>query len=105
MPSHVNHPRLARTFPANGTFTPAQHELYSALLSAQKQLVQLTTASTGYSLNDLHRRSVDILREELKQIGFDLGWQAGVLERVLYPHYLAHPVGIGVCGSRVLGCL
>ncbi|EIM85484.1 peptidase M24 [Stereum hirsutum FP-91666 SS1] len=85
---------ITRTFPANGKFTPAQHELYSALLSAQKSLVQLSTASTGFSLNDLHRRSVEVLREELKQIGFDLGWQGGVLERVLYPHYLAHPVGI-----------
>ena len=47
---------------------------------------------------DLHARSCALLRTELGALGFDLG--AGVLERVLYPHYLTHPVGIGA--SRAL---
>jgi intermediate cleaving peptidase 55 len=47
-------------------------------------------------MNDLHRRSVELLREELQRLGFSFtGRMTGVLERILYPHYLAHPVGIG----------
>ena len=35
-----------------------------------------------------------MLRTELKQIAFAFGMDWGVLERTLYPHYLAHSVGI-----------
>jgi len=61
----------------------------------QKALVALCVTENGYSLNDLHRRSVELLGEELKQVGFNLGRNTGVLERVLYPHYLSHSIGIG----------
>ncbi|ETW84620.1 Metallo peptidase M24B [Heterobasidion irregulare TC 32-1] len=85
---------ITRTFPASGTFTPPQRDLYAALLSAQKSLVALCTAAHGHSLDDLHRQSVSTLRKELQQIGFDLSMRSGLLERVLYPHYLSHPIGI-----------
>ncbi|KAA1465904.1 peptidase M24 [Dentipellis sp. KUC8613] len=85
---------ITRTFPANGHFTEPQRELYSALLAVQKACITLCAASNGHSMNDLHYRSVELLRQELKQIGFDLGWQSGVLERVLYPHYLSHSIGV-----------
>ncbi|VDC01149.1 unnamed protein product [Peniophora sp. CBMAI 1063] len=87
---------ISRTFPVSGTFTPPQKELYCAVLAAQKRLVELCVSSGGESMNDLHRHSVDMLRDELRAIGFDFGGRrgAGVLERVLYPHYLTHPVGI-----------
>ena len=65
----------------------------------QKALVALCVTENGHSLNDLHRRSVELLGEELKQVGFNLGRNTGVLERVLYPHYLSHSIGIGA------GCL
>ncbi|KAH9037655.1 peptidase M24 [Lactarius pseudohatsudake] len=71
---------ITRTFPVNGTFTPPQRELYAALLATQKALVK-----------DLHRRSVSLLRAELGKIG--LPCEGTVLERVLYPHYLTHPIG------------
>ncbi|KAG2345012.1 peptidase M24 [Suillus weaverae] len=83
---------ITRTYPANGSFTPPQKELYSAVLSAQKALVGLCTETEGLSLHDLHRKSCDLLRQELKQIGFTL--HTGDLERVLYPHFLSHPIGI-----------
>lgn len=83
---------ITRTYPANGSFTPPQKELYSAVLSAQKTLVGLCTEAEGLSLHDLHRKSCDLLRQELKQIGFTL--HTGDLERILYPHFLSHPIGI-----------
>lgn len=45
-------------------------------------------------MQELHRLSVQLLKQELNQIGFHLGSE-GDLERVLYPHYLSHPIGIG----------
>lgn len=63
------------------------------MLSAQKTLVGLCTEAEGLSLHDLHRKSCDLLRQELKQIGFTL--HTGDLERILYPHFLSHPIGIG----------
>ena len=95
-PAHsLDHPSIhtARTFPVNGTFTPPQRELYSALLTAQKALVKECAVARGHSLDSLHRHSVDLLRAELAQVGVPCA--GTVLERVLYPHYLAHPIGIG----------
>lgn len=44
---------------------------------------------------DIHRKSVDLLTEELKQIGFGSISKA-MVERELYPHYVGHPIGIGL---------
>ena len=47
------------------------------------------------SMSDLHRMSCDQLRQELTQIGFN-SLRIGDLERILYPHFLSHPIGIGM---------
>jgi len=78
----------------SGTYTPPQRELYSAVLSAQKEMIKLCSEKAGFSLQELHRKSCVILKQELNQIGFNLG-NEGDLERVLYPHYLGHPIGVG----------
>lgn len=82
---------ITRTYPASGTFGGPQRELYSAVLSAQKELIKLCSAQAGWSLHALHRKSCDLLCQELNQIGFDIG---GDLEKELYPHYLTHSIGI-----------
>lgn len=90
------YPRLARSYPASGTFTPPQAALYAAVLSAQKALISLCTESSHISLHNLHRKSCELLRVELNQIGFQLdSGDIGQLEKVLYPHFLSHPIGIG----------
>ncbi|KLO07415.1 peptidase M24, partial [Schizopora paradoxa] len=83
---------ITRTFPASGAFSSEQMDLYSAVLTAQKACIDLCTEASGMSLNDLHRKSCEILRQELQQLGFNL--TVGLLERELYPHYLSHPLGI-----------
>jgi intermediate cleaving peptidase 55 len=90
-PANATH--AARTYPVTGTFTGPQRDLYAAVLSAQKQLIELCTESARYSLHNLHRKSVDLLKQELNQLGF--GIMGGDLERVLYPHYLSHSIGVG----------
>ncbi|WFD35293.1 intermediate cleaving peptidase 55 [Malassezia cuniculi] len=85
---------ITRTFPtaADGRFSSAQRDLYEALLATLKGCTRLATASQGYSLAQLHRRSVEMLSAELRRLGFSL--RSGTLERVLYPHYIGHWLGI-----------
>jgi intermediate cleaving peptidase 55 len=89
----------ARTFPASGKFSTAQAELYSAVLTVQKELIKDCTESAGYTLYELHRKSCIQLREELTKLGFKFGSSMlggdTDLERVLYPHFLSHPIGLG----------
>ncbi|KAJ3783587.1 peptidase M24 [Lentinula aff. detonsa] len=82
---------ITRTYPANGTFTQPQRDLYSAVLSAQKALVALCHEGSDLNLYELHRKSCELLRQELLQLGFHL--HPGDLER-LYPHFISHPIGI-----------
>ncbi|PFH50558.1 hypothetical protein AMATHDRAFT_75540 [Amanita thiersii Skay4041] len=89
---------ITRSFPASGTFNGPQRDLYSAVLSAQKTLISLCTERASLSLYDLHRQSCDLLRQELAQIGFNTLF-TGDLERLLYPHFLSHPIGIGMFHS------
>ena len=44
------------------------------------------------------RESADMLQQELNNIGFNLrGTQgAGDIARVLYPHHVGHPIGVGM---------
>ncbi|KAJ3928745.1 MAG: peptidase M24 [Lentinula lateritia] len=82
---------ITRTYPADGTFTPPQRDLYSAVLAAQKALVALCHEGSNLTLHELHRKSCELLRQELLQLGFQL--HPGDLER-LYPHFISHPIGI-----------
>ncbi|PWN25288.1 hypothetical protein BDZ90DRAFT_234134 [Jaminaea rosea] len=83
---------ITRAWPTSGHFTEPQRDLYSALLSVLKQCTALAVANNGYSLASLHRRSVELLRVELRQLGFDLA--LGELERCFYAHYLGHFLGL-----------
>ncbi|WFD31756.1 intermediate cleaving peptidase 55 [Malassezia sp. CBS 17886] len=85
---------ITRSFPVarDGRFSGPQRDLYEALLRTLKGCTALATARQGYSLAELHRRSVEMLSTELRALGFSL--RAGMVERVLYPHYIGHWLGI-----------
>ncbi|KAK4055681.1 aminopeptidase [Microbotryomycetes sp. JL201] len=83
---------ITRTFPVSGRFSSAQRDLYEALLRVHRECIKLCTENEGYSMEQLHRRSVDLMRAELTKLGFDM--RGGELERILYPHFLTHPLGI-----------
>jgi hypothetical protein len=44
---------------------------------------------------DIHRASVELITQELKQIGFGSTLSRSVVDSVLYPHYVGHLIGIG----------
>ena len=87
----------ARTWPVSGVFTPAQAALYQAVLNVQKACILLCTERERMSLHDLHQKSTGLVSQELTALGFKLRY--GDVERVLYPHSLTHPVGIGASYS------
>lgn len=92
---------ITRTYPTypSGRFTTAQAEIYGAVLVALKHCIALCTESNKLSLYDLHAESCKVLAHELNKLGFNLrldnaGPGNAEVERVLYPHFLSHPVGI-----------
>ncbi|KAI1310644.1 peptidase M24, structural domain-containing protein [Xylaria venustula] len=84
---------ITRTWPVSGKFTPAQRDLYTAVLKAQRSSVSLCRASANLTLDQLHCITERSLRQELTHLGFDLGGNA---MDVLFPHHVGHYVGLDV---------
>lgn len=86
---------ISRTWPNNGKFTPAQAEIYEAVLTVQRNLIKECKANNGYSLNDLHNLSVEWMTKELRNCGFSelSTWETA---KYLYPHYVGHNLGLDV---------
>lgn len=86
---------ISRTWPNSGKFSPAQAEIYEAVLTAQRNLIKECKASNGHSLNDLHNLSVDWMTKELRNCGFSelSTWETA---KFLYPHYIGHNLGLDV---------
>ncbi|KAJ2456948.1 aminopeptidase [Coemansia sp. RSA 2424] len=85
---------ITRTFPVNGRFSQPQRDLYSALLSVHEQMIKLCHVGSGYSLNEIHRRSTKVLATELKQIGLDVSDHD--IDEKLFPHHIGHYLGMDV---------
>ncbi|KAJ2754758.1 aminopeptidase [Coemansia pectinata] len=85
---------ITRTFPVNGRFSQPQRDLYSALLSVHEQMIKLCHVASGYSLNEIHRRSTKVLATELKQIGLDVSDRD--IDEQLFPHHIGHYLGMDV---------
>ncbi|KAI1166147.1 peptidase M24, structural domain-containing protein [Nemania serpens] len=84
---------ITRTWPLSGKFSPAQRDLYSAVLKAQRSSVSLCRASANLTLDQLHGITERGLRQELTQLGFDLG--GGTMD-ILFPHHVGHYIGLDV---------
>ncbi|KAI1087224.1 aminopeptidase-like protein [Rostrohypoxylon terebratum] len=84
---------ITRTWPVSGKFSPAQKDLYDAVLRAQRSSISLSRASANVTLDKLHLITENALRDQLKQLGFDVG---GDRMSVLFPHHVGHYVGLDV---------
>lgn len=85
---------ITRTWPVSGRFTPAQRDLYEAVLQVQRLGVSLCRADGGMTLDGVHRATEHALRNELSRLGFDLSGGAGL--EALFPHHVGHYVGLDV---------
>ncbi|KAI9226389.1 MAG: peptidase M24, structural domain-containing protein, partial [Piptocephalis tieghemiana] len=92
---------VTRTWPVNGTFTPAQKDLYEAVLAVQKHCINLCTEEQGISLDEIHHASIRATVQELA----NLGWKTNrtEVERRLYPHHVGHFLGLDVHDTPHIG--
>ncbi len=94
---------ITRTFPVNGTFSPAQRDLYQAVLDAQ--LASIEKSRAGVSFSEVHEVSVRILTERMVDLGLLSGEVDGLIEtegyKRFYPHKTGHWLGMDVhdCGQ------
>ncbi|PTB64589.1 prolidase-like protein [Trichoderma citrinoviride] len=85
---------ISRTWPASGRFSPAQRDLYEAVLKVQRASVSLCRESARMSLEDIHGVTVRGLLDQLKAIGFTNLTSYNVNE--LFPHHVGHYIGLDV---------
>jgi len=84
---------ISRTWPVNGKFSPAQRDLYEAVLNVQRTSVALCRESANLSLDDIHGVTTRGLVDQLKLIGFDVN-MSNISQ--LFPHHVGHYIGLDV---------
>lgn len=89
---------ITRTFPASGTFTPQQRDIYNLVLRLQQHA--LDQIKPGRSWADIQLSTRLLLLEELQQLGLvggsvEAAVDAGV-DKMFMPHGLGHFLGLDV---------
>lgn len=92
---------ISRAWPASGRFTEPQRDLYQAVLNVEKACIKMCTADSGHSIQTIHLESMDLMKMELRNLGFNL--VEGDLERYLYPHRVGHHIGLEIHDCSSLG--
>jgi Xaa-Pro dipeptidase len=86
------------TYPVNGRFTPEQRDVYQAVL-ASNQAVQ-AAMKPGVPWPDMHRLSVRVIAEHLRDMGLVKGsvdeLLAAHIPALFMPHGLGHLLGLDV---------
>lgn len=84
---------VSRTFPADGTFSAEQRDIYQAVLDTWETLLPQVRA--GQRMRDLHNAAVDLLGAELLELRLI---SENVPEQVTlyFVHGLGHPLGLQV---------
>jgi Xaa-Pro aminopeptidase len=100
---------ITRTFPADGTFTAPQRELYDLVLASQEAAIAAT--KPGARFTDPHEAAVKVLAQGMLDVGLLDAAKVGTLDDVLekrayfqfYMHRTGHWIGMDVhdCGSYV----
>jgi Xaa-Pro aminopeptidase len=89
---------VTRTFPVNGRFSSAQRDLYSVVLSAQEQGIQMTRP--GVTIDAIHDRTVEVLTQGMVDLGMLPGPAAERIEsgdyKKFYMHRTSHWLGMDV---------
>jgi intermediate cleaving peptidase 55 len=63
---------ITRTWPVNGKFSDPQRDLYNAVLNVHRTCLALCREDANLSLDKLHSIAENGLKDQLKQLGFDL---------------------------------
>jgi Xaa-Pro aminopeptidase len=89
---------VTRTFPVGARFSPVQREVYSLVLTAQKEAIAMTRP--GVRFDDIHQRTTEILVDGLREFGLLSGTTKEIIEkgdhRRFYMHRTSHWLGMDV---------
>lgn len=89
---------VTRTTPVNGRYSPAQRDVYEAVLGVQERAIE--SVRPGFSIDEMH----EVVLRELSQAMIDLGAFEGPLDDLVeskayeayYPHRTSHWIGADV---------
>jgi Xaa-Pro aminopeptidase len=84
---------ITRTYPVGGTFSPAQRDLYQIVLQAQDEGMKI--ARPGASTQDVHRKTVEVVKAGLLKLGLITDPDSEQY-RMWYTHGASHYIGIDV---------
>jgi Xaa-Pro aminopeptidase len=84
---------ITRTYPISGTFSPLQKDLYAIALQAQEEGMKV--ARPGASLQDIHKKTVEVIKAGLFKLGL-ITDVSGDQYRMWYTHGASHYIGIDV---------
>lgn len=79
---------ITRTWPANGTFTPAQRDVYDIVLGAQKEALALI--APGVEFAAIHEKAREVLVQGLVDLGVLSGDVDSIIEERKYEPYYMH---------------
>ena len=82
---------VTRTYPASGSFTPAQKAVYDVVLTAQKSAVERSVA--GSSMEAIHKETVRELARGLLELNLLTGSLDQVIEEETYKRFFMHGTG------------
>ena len=84
---------ITRTYPVSGRYTPAQKDIYTVVLQAQDEAVQV--ARPGSSLAAIHSKAVEVIKAGLLKLGL-ITDASGDQYKIWFTHSSTHYIGIDV---------
>jgi len=84
---------ITRTYPVSGAFTPPQRDIYQIVLQAQDEGMKV--AKAGSSLEEIHKKTVEIVKDGLLKLGL-IADTSGDQYKMWYTHGSTHYIGLDV---------
>lgn len=96
---------ITRTFPVSGKFTPLQKDIYTIVLQAHDEAIDMM--KPGVLFKEVHLHAAGVIADGMKQLGFMNGnledaVTAGA-HALFFPHGLGHALGLDVHDMEGLG--
>jgi len=82
---------VTRTFPANGTFTKAQREIYQIVLEAHTAIID--SIRPGVSIDEPHQKSIELLTEGMLSLGLLEGKAKKLIKKEAYRQFYMYRIG------------
>ena len=82
---------VTRTFPANGTFTEAQREIYQIVLDAHTAIID--SIRPGVSIDEPHQKSIELLTEGMLSLGLLKGKAKKLIKKEAYRQFYMYRIG------------